>query len=380
MQEMKSLKNCVFTAMCISLCIVLPQALHVIPNAGSIFLPMHIPVLLCGLICGAPFGLMCGVIGPLLSSIITGMPPAAVLPSMIVECTAYGCFAGLFMTWVYTGNSCVDLHISLLSAMLIGRIAAGITKALIFTSGEMSLRIWITAHFITSFPGIIIQIALLPAVIHTLEKAHLIPYRYHTPETEKFNKNDVISFFDHSAHTWDTNLIKCDEKINCILDNAGITEGIDVLDVACGTGVMIPYYLERNVASVTAIDISPEMVKIAKSKFQQNNVNILCSDIEETVFEKKFDCIVVYNAFPHFPDPEKLIERLSSLLKPNGYLTVAHGMSREQIDNHHKMKANKISLGLMHEDKLAEIFQKTLTLTTKISNEHMYEITGCKQY
>ena len=68
-------KNLVLTAFCIALCIVLPMAFHAI-GAGATFLPMHIPVLLCGLLCGWPFGAACGLIGPLLSSLLTGMPPA----------------------------------------------------------------------------------------------------------------------------------------------------------------------------------------------------------------------------------------------------------------------------------------------------------------
>ena len=73
-------KNLVLTAFCIALCIVLPMAFHAI-GAGATFLPMHIPVLLCGLLCGWPFGAACGLIGPLLSSLLTGMPPAFPTPA-----------------------------------------------------------------------------------------------------------------------------------------------------------------------------------------------------------------------------------------------------------------------------------------------------------
>ena len=73
-------------------------------------------------------------------------------------------------------------------------------------------------------------------------------------------KEDVVAFFDRCAPTWDAELIKSDEIIGKILDNAEIAEGQHVLDVACGTGVMFPYYLEKNVASVTGIDISAESV------------------------------------------------------------------------------------------------------------------------
>ena len=192
------------------------------------------------------------------------------------------------------------------------------------------------------------------------------------------NKNDVIAFFDHMASHWDADMIRDDAVIAKILDGAGVEAGARVLDVACGTGVLIPDYLRRGVASVTAVDISPEMVRIAKEKFPQENVTVLCGDIEHITLDQSFDCIVVYNAFPHFPDPERLIATLSGLLAPGGTLTVAHGMSRAMIDRHHEGAASKVSVGLMHEDALADIFAKHLQVTVKISDDRMYQVTGTK--
>lgn len=190
------------------------------------------------------------------------------------------------------------------------------------------------------------------------------------------NKKDVIEFFDRLAPGWDAEMIKSDRIIGKILHTAGVREGCRVLDVACGTGVMIPYYLAQRVEQVTAIDISPEMTKIAREKFSQANVEIICGDVEETEFSTLFDCIMVYNAFPHFPEPEQLIRRLSGLLAPGGTLTVAHGMSRAHIDAHHQGSASKVSIGLMHEDALAAMMRKYLHLTAKISNDEMYQVTG----
>ena len=190
------------------------------------------------------------------------------------------------------------------------------------------------------------------------------------------NKQDIITFFDSLAPQWDADMIRDDAIINLILDAGNVVAGADVLDVACGTGVLFPDYLKRNVGSLTGIDISPEMVKIAREKFPQ--VQVYCSDVEEAVFDKQFDCIMVYNAFPHFPEPQNLIAVLSGLLKPGGTLTVAHGMSRAQIDHHHEGKASKVSNGLMHEDDLAAIFAKYLNVTVKISDERMYAVCGTK--
>ena len=190
-------------------------------------------------------------------------------------------------------------------------------------------------------------------------------------------QQDVIDFFDRMAPQWDADMIRSDEIISKILDGAGVTAGCDVLDVACGTGVLFPDYLKRGVGSVTAVDIAPEMVKIAQSKFPQ--VRILCGDVEKMAFDRKFDCVMVYNAFPHFPEPARLIETLAGLLKPGGTLTIAHGMSRAMIDRHHEGPASRVSVGLMSEHALAAIFRRHLTLTVKISDDRMYQVTGRKK-
>ncbi len=81
----------------------------------------------------------------------------------------------------------------------------------------------------------------------------------------------VIDFFDQAAAGWDAQLVRNEAVIGQILDNAGIRPGVSVLDVACGTGVLIPDYLERGAAQVTAIDIAPEMVRIGKIPAGERN-------------------------------------------------------------------------------------------------------------
>ena len=173
---MTAVKRMVTAAICTALCVVLPIAFHVIPNAGSVLLPMHIPVLLCGLVCGWPYGLVCGLLGPFLSS-FTGMPPLSVLPGMMVECGTYGLVSGLMLKFVRTGHTVRDLYVSLVTAMILGRVISGIAKALIFSPG-MAFSAWITASFVTALPGIAIQLVFLPGVVCTLMKARVIPLRY----------------------------------------------------------------------------------------------------------------------------------------------------------------------------------------------------------
>lgn len=202
--------------------------------------------------------------------------------------------------------------------------------------------------------------------------------------------NEVIAFFDRLAPQWDAGMVRNEAVIDTILDNAGVCSGKEVLDVACGTGVLIPDYCKRNVKSVTAIDISPKMTEIAKNKFEAggnikntesngtSKIDIICGDVETYEFERLFDCIVIYNAFPHFPDPGRLIKNLSGKLKPGGILTVAHGMSREKINAHHSGSAMHVSNGLMSSEELASIFSEALKVITVISDDMMYQVTGQK--
>lgn len=168
-----SVKNLSFTGLCVAIGLVLPSAFHTIPNSGSIFLPMHIPVLLCGLITGWPYGLACGIITPILSHLTTGMPPTPVLPGMVVELAVYGLVGSLLMSTLRR-RGIVGIYGSLIGAMLAGRLAAGIAKALIFNVGAYSMQIWIASSFITALPGIVLQLAAIPAILLALRAARIV--------------------------------------------------------------------------------------------------------------------------------------------------------------------------------------------------------------
>ncbi|CCX71533.1 putative uncharacterized protein [Firmicutes bacterium CAG:555] len=178
MRKMSNVKKSIITAVCIALCYVIPLMFHGIQNAGSIFCPMHIPVFICGLICGWQYGLLCGIAGPALSSALSGMPPVAILPSMMVELAVYGTAAGLMMKLVRTKSTYADLYISLIVAIVCGRVLAGLAKALIFARGSYSMSAWIAGSVVTSWPGTVIQLVFIPTIVFALMKSHLIPERY----------------------------------------------------------------------------------------------------------------------------------------------------------------------------------------------------------
>lgn len=189
------------------------------------------------------------------------------------------------------------------------------------------------------------------------------------------DKKDVIEFFDTMAPLWDNDQIRNEEVISLILSKGGIAKGKQVLDVACGTGVLFPDYIALG-ADITGIDISSEMVKIAGEKFPE--AYVICGDAEIYSFEKHFDAVMIYNAFPHFINPKALFENLTKHLKPGGRLTVAHGMSERELQECHSGKANKISLPLPPKEELSELMSEFCYVDVMISDERMYMVSGIK--
>lgn len=174
-------KDMVFAALCVALGLVVPQVFHLIPfvgavpNIGGVFLPMHIPVLLCGFLCGWKYGAVCGAIVPFLSSLVTGMPvmwPQGV--SMIFELAAYGLVTGL----LYRGRR-RSVYLSLIAAMAAGRLVSGLAKAVFFgiAGKPFGLAAFISGAFTIAIPGIILQLVLIPVLVTALEKAGALPAR-----------------------------------------------------------------------------------------------------------------------------------------------------------------------------------------------------------
>lgn len=179
MNKLSSVKKICITAVCMALCCVLPTAFHSV-GLGTAFSPIHIPALLCGLVCGWGYGALCGLVGPLLSSIITGMPGPAMLPTMVPELVTYGLATGLLMKWVRTGKPVADLYICLAGSMVLGRIVGGIAKMLFYMgSGEgFTVAVWISSYFVSTLPGIVCHLIVIPLLVLTLTRAKLIPSRY----------------------------------------------------------------------------------------------------------------------------------------------------------------------------------------------------------
>ena len=191
------------------------------------------------------------------------------------------------------------------------------------------------------------------------------------------DKEKVIAFFDSLAEKWDGMQVRNEHILEAVLDFAGVFKGAEVLDVACGTGVLFPDYFKRGVKSITGIDISPGMLALAGEKFP--DAKLICADAEEYDFEESYDVIMIYNAFPHFSNPERLFENLTRALKEGGRLTVAHGISRQEVEKCHSSVREGVSSALPCAEKTAEIMSPFLDTDVIVSDERMYVVSGVKK-
>lgn len=170
-----------------------------------------------------------------------------------------------------------------------------------------------------------------------------------------------IDFFDTLAPSWDENEIRSTpERVKDILGKLPIAEGMDIIDLGTGTGVLVPYLSETVGQSghVTAIDLSDGMLSIAQKKFGHlPNVEFLKLDFEEEQIPGKYDIAFLYSVYPHLHAPADTIEWLFKMnMKPEGMIVIAFPSDENFINNiHHDKKAEHDHLPPAH--VLAEIIK-----------------------
>ncbi len=192
----KTTKNITLSAMFLALGLVLPFLTGQIPQIGSMLLPMHIPVLLCGLICGWQYGAAVGFILPLLRSALFGMPvmfPTAV--AMAFELMTYGLVAGL-LYGLSRWQCIVALYRSLIIAMLAGRAVWGAAEVILlgFSGSQFTWAAFMSGAFLNAVPGIAVQLVLIPAIMAALNRTKLVPFKRRAEKTggkHKHGKSDL---------------------------------------------------------------------------------------------------------------------------------------------------------------------------------------------
>lgn len=172
----KYIKNLVLAALFLALAYVLPFFTGNIPQIGSMLLPMHIPVLLCGFICGAPWGSVVGLFAPVMRSALTGgFPP--IFPTafaMSFELAAYGFISGFLARRL--PQNLKGIYVALIAAMLCGRVVWGTLMALITLNGDgFTFAAFMAGAFTNAIPGIILQLVAIPAIVFALQKISKSP-------------------------------------------------------------------------------------------------------------------------------------------------------------------------------------------------------------
>lgn len=174
----KTIQNLTLSAMFMALGLVLPFLTGQIPQIGNMLLPMHIPVLLCGFICGWQYGLVVGFVLPLFRNLLFGMPP--LFPTgiaMAFELAAYGFVCG----WLYSHShwKCLKaIYRCLIPAMLAGRVVWGIVRVVLMgvSGAEFSWQMFMAGAFLNAIPGIVAQLALIPGLMLALNKAGVVQF------------------------------------------------------------------------------------------------------------------------------------------------------------------------------------------------------------
>ena len=161
-----------FSAMFLCIALLLPFLTGQIPQVGKLLLPMHIPVLLCGFICGWPWGLAVGFTAPLLRSTVLGMPP--LFPTavcMSFELAAYGALTGLFHKWLPKKKGFI--YVALILSMVIGRLVWGLAMMVCtgIKGGSFGTKAFLTGAVSNSLPGIVIQIVIVPVLVIACRRA-----------------------------------------------------------------------------------------------------------------------------------------------------------------------------------------------------------------
>ena len=183
-KQSRGIKKLVLSAMFMAIGLVLPFITGEIQQIGSMLLPMHIPGLFCGLICGWQYGAVVGFVLPLLRYVLFGMPP--IFPtgvSMSFELAVYGAVIGLIMQQLSKRNTTDsgknyvrNLYLALIGAMLAGRIVWGLVRFILAraTMQPFTMEMFMAGAFLTAIPGIIVQLILIPGIMAALKRVGVL--------------------------------------------------------------------------------------------------------------------------------------------------------------------------------------------------------------
>lgn len=184
-------------------------------------------------------------------------------------------------------------------------------------------------------------------------------------------------FFNSLAKDWDARQKLSDDDVFNLVKLANINPGDKVLDVACGTGIIDKHLLKLGAKNVVAIDLSENMIAIAKSKNSDENLQYEIADFYD-FSEGDFDKIVIYNAYPHFTDTQAFLTAINNNLKKGGEFSIIHSDPPSVINARHSGEAKNVSKDLESADEEANIFKELFDIVQTVDDGEKYLVRGKK--
>lgn len=193
--------------------------------------------------------------------------------------------------------------------------------------------------------------------------------------------DEIAAYFDERADSWDESGCSGESRVQgAVLSLVDLKPGDTVLDLGCGTGVMVPFYLAAKAGKIVAVDVSEKMVERAREKFGgEPSVELRASDALSLDEGERFDAAVIYNAYPHFPDKLALVEKVYRMLKPSGRFVVAHGSGKDAINRHHEAVAAGVSCGLRAASEESVLWADKFKIEALVDTPGFYAFSGVRR-
>lgn len=198
--------------------------------------------------------------------------------------------------------------------------------------------------------------------------------------------NKTREFFDNYADRWDevNRYDRSGSDFNGLIDKLGLTEGSKVVDLGCGTGVLVPYLLDRVGGSglIYAVDVSEKMLKQLSGKFANRNIKTLPLKAEQlSSIEDMVDAVICFSTFPHIDDKPKALQEIAKVLNPKAKLLIAHFSSRKEINDFHAGLSEPICRHVLPDgDKMKDMLEKAgFEIVSMTDESSRYELLAEKR-
>lgn len=193
--------------------------------------------------------------------------------------------------------------------------------------------------------------------------------------------DEVAAYFNERAGKWDESGCSGESRVQgAVLSLVDLKPGDSVLDLGCGTGVMIPFYLAAQAGKIVAVDVSEKMVERAREKFDNEpSVELRASDALSLDESERFDAVVIYNAYPHFFEKAALVEKVYRLVKTDGRFVVAHGSGKDVINRHHEAVAAGVSCGLRAASEESTLWADKFEIEALVDTPGFYAFSGVRR-